>query len=109
MRPKFPSRRRFLQTATVGAIVGPTVTLSRAAAPASATSQAWPDFARGELVRTRGELKGDGRLIEAERAIPIAGRSQVLVVGAGPAGIGAAIAAISGVVYGVFQLADLIT
>jgi hypothetical protein len=35
----------------------------------------------------------DDRFVEVERAIPVAGRSQVLVCGAGPAGIGAAMAA----------------
>jgi hypothetical protein len=88
------NRRRFLQTALAGAVVGPhALTLSRAATPANAgPSGAFPNFARGEVVRTSGELT-EGRFIETQRAIPIAGRSHVLVVGAGPAGIGAAIAA----------------
>jgi len=94
--PHLPSgRRRFLQTAFAGAIVGPqALTLARATtAPAApAASAAFPDFARGEVVRTAGDLAGD-RLLEAPRSIPIAGRSQVFVVGAGPAGIGAALAA----------------
>lgn len=96
MSSSFPlsTRRRFLQTALAGAMVGPhAVTLGRAAAPVAAARGEWPNFARGEVVRTRGEIRADGRLIEAERPIPIAGRSQVLVGGAGPAGIGAALAA----------------
>ena len=90
----FSNRRRFLQTALAGAIVGPhALTLARAAAPtagAPATTEGFPEFARGEVVRTKGEITKDGRFVEAQRAIPIAGRSQVLVVGAGPAGISAA-------------------
>lgn len=80
-----------------GAIAGPAVLTcgaTPAGAPASEVATAnWPDLARGEVVRTRGQIRGDGRLVEAERAIPIAGRTQVLIVGAGPAGIGAALAA----------------
>lgn len=87
----FSSRRQFLQTATTSALLGSLAVHVRAAnTPANATS---PDVARGEVLRTRGELIGGGRLAEAAREIPIAGRSQVLVVGAGPAGIGAALAA----------------
>ena len=90
--PSLPNRRRFLHTAFAGAIVGPqALTLARAANSAPASTQ-FPDFARGEVVRTGGELR-DGRLSEAARDIPIAGRSDVLVIGAGPAGIGAALAA----------------
>ncbi len=95
------NRRNFLQTAAAGAILGPyALTLSGqtaartpgAAAPSLAAGN-FPNFARGEVVRTSGELTSDGRFIETQRAIPIAGRSQVLVCGAGPAGIGAALAA----------------
>lgn len=86
------SRRRFLKTATTGAIVGPAVvTLPAQSVPAAPA--AFPDFAKGQVLRTGGQLVGESRLLEAQRHIPIAGRSQVLVCGAGPAGIGAAIAA----------------
>src|SRR5688572_11222320 len=88
------TRRNFLRTTATGAVLGP-FTLSitgRAATPS--TSSAFPNFARGEVVRTRGEiLVGESRFAEAAREIPIAGRSEVLIVGAGPAGIGAALAA----------------
>lgn len=87
-----PDRRRFLQAALTGAVVGPTLTLSRAATPAGAPT-AWPNFAKGEVLRTSGEIARGDRFVEAQRSVPIAGRSQVLVVGAGPAGIGAALAA----------------
>ena len=92
------TRRHFLQTAATGAIFSSgALTLlpsARAAQPATgAGSAAFPDFAKGNVVRTSGRLVAEGRFLEAERAIPVAGRSQVIVVGAGPAGIGAALAA----------------
>jgi hypothetical protein len=87
------SRRRFLQSAATGAVLGPyaLAVSGRAATPAAPAG--FPNFARGEVVRTHGELIGDTRFREAPREIPVAGRSDVLVVGAGPAGIGAALAA----------------
>lgn len=88
-----PTRRRFLQTAVAGVVVGPHALTLTPARAADAAPGKFPNFARGEVVRTAGELTDDGRFIEAPRAIPIAGRSQVLVCGAGPAGIGAALAA----------------
>lgn len=92
------SRRHFLQTAAAGAVLGPyALTISspaRGAEPTGAAGAgAWPNFAKGEVLRTTGEVKGGGRLAEAAREIPIAGHSDVLVVGGGPAGIGAALAA----------------
>ncbi len=85
------SRRRFLQTAVTGAVVAPyALTSGRAQTMAP---KSFPDFARGEVVRTAGELTSDGRLLELPRAVPVAGHSDVLVCGAGPAGIGAALAA----------------
>lgn len=87
------SRRCFLQTAATGAVLGAySLAVSGRAAPATAPA-GFPNFARGELVRTGGELAGTDRFREAARDIPVAGRSDVLVVGAGPAGIGAALAA----------------
>jgi hypothetical protein len=88
-------RRQFLQTAVAGAVLGPyALSLSgQTGAAPSTLGGAFPNFARGEVVRTSGQLTADGRLIEAQRALPVAGRSDVLVVGAGPAGIGAALAA----------------
>ncbi|MBI4626501.1 MAG: FAD-dependent oxidoreductase [Verrucomicrobia bacterium] len=92
-----PSRRKFLQTAAVGAVLGPyTLVLGgRAVAAGSrgAPAAGWPNFAKGEVVRTGGQLTADGRFVETQRALPIAGRSDVLIVGGGPAGIGAALAA----------------
>jgi hypothetical protein len=85
------SRRRFLQTAATGAVVGPSAIALSGQTPA--ISSEFPAFVRGEVVRTNGEITAGGRFREAAREIPIAGRSAVLVVGAGPAGIGAALAA----------------
>jgi hypothetical protein len=92
--PRPSGRRIFLQAALTGAIIGPqALTLGRAAPAASgAGATVFPNFARGEVVRTGGDVRAD-RVVEAQRAIPIAGRSDVLVCGAGPAGIGAALAA----------------
>ena len=93
-----PNRRQFLQTAAAGAILGPyTLALSgqstARAASAGSSGAAFPNFARGELVRTNGVVAQGGRFAEAAREIPVAGHSDVIVVGAGPAGIGAALAA----------------
>lgn len=89
-----PSRRRFLQTASAGALLAPyALTLASPAAQAAPAGAAMPDFAKGEVLRTTGRLLGAERFAEAAREIPVAGRSQVLVVGGGPAGIGAALAA----------------
>ena len=88
-----PSRRRFLQTAATGAALGTYALALPGRAASAAGTAGLPNFAGGEVLRTKGELTADGRLAEAGREIPVAGRSDVLVVGAGPAGIGAAIAA----------------
>src|SRR5688572_27511127 len=90
-------RRRFLKTAAAGAVLGPASLmlsgrLVAADRPGNA-SKAFPNFAKGEVVRTGGKLTLDGRFAEAAREIPVVGHSDVLVVGAGPAGIGAALAA----------------
>lgn len=50
--------------------------------------------ANGSVLRTGGSLSADGETLhEAARDVPVAGRSDVLVCGGGPAGIGAALAA----------------
>ena len=86
------SRRRFLTTAATGAVLGP-YALALSGQTVAKPAGNFPNFARGEVVRTGGEVGPAGRFVEAARPIPIAGHSQVLVVGAGPAGIGAALAA----------------
>lgn len=88
-----PSRRHFLRAAATGAVAGPVaLALPGRAAPAGADA-AFPAFARGEVLRTTAEAVRPDRLREAARDVPVAGRSDVLVVGAGPAGLGAALAA----------------
>lgn len=95
--PHSPGRRRFLQTAATSALLGPyALRLSGAASfpgAISARASGFPDFAKGAVVRTSGKLIGELSFAEGAREIPVAGRSDVLVVGAGPAGIGAALAA----------------
>jgi len=87
-------RRTFLQLAVAGAAAGSTslfLTEQAAAAPAAAGGVA---LKNGGVPRTSGKLPGDGgTLVEAAREIAVAGRSQVLVSGGGPAGIAAALAA----------------
>ena len=91
--PRSPGRRRFFQTAATGALLGPYALSLSGQTAAGGTGKPLPAFARGEVLRTAGELTAGGRLAEGAREIPVAGRSDVLVVGAGPAGIGAALAA----------------
>jgi hypothetical protein len=96
-QPQPNDRRHFLQTVAAGAALGPcALLLGRPAAGAESGRSAqrdFPDLVRGEVVRTDGRLTSDGRLLETERHIPVAGRSDVLVCGGGPAGIAAALAA----------------
>ena len=91
--PNSPGRRRFLQTAATGALLGPYALSLSGQTAVAGVGKPLPAFARGEVLRTNGELTPGGRLAEGAREIPVAGRSDVLVVGAGPAGIGAALAA----------------
>ena len=91
--PNSPGRRRFLQTAATGALLGPYALSLSGQTAVAGVGKPLPAFARGDVLRTNGELTPGGRLTEAAREIPVAGRSDVLVVGAGPAGIGAALAA----------------
>ncbi len=90
---ELPNRRHFLRTAAAGAVLGPYSVALTGRAATDALPGGFPNFARGEVLGTHGELQPDGSLAEAARVIPVAGRSDVLVVGAGPAGIGAALAA----------------
>ena len=83
-------RRTFLKTTAAGAVLGPSSLLL-----GEEQSGHGPlDLVRGEVVRTSGSLSGDLRsFTESQREIPVAGRSQVMVCGGGPAGIAAALAA----------------
>ncbi|MEZ6039897.1 MAG: FAD-dependent oxidoreductase [Planctomycetaceae bacterium] len=88
------SRRQFLRTTAGGLIVSASLASpdTRAADEAQATRVKNP--VSGDVLQTRGQLSADGtQLLEQQRAIPVAGRSDVLVCGGGPAGIAAALAA----------------
>jgi hypothetical protein len=95
LTPGLHPRRKFIQTAATAALLGPYTLKASAAAAESAGAPAagFPDFSKGAVLRTSGRLTGDLRFAEAAREIPVAGRSDVIVVGGGPAGIGAALAA----------------
>ncbi|EAQ79020.1 FAD-dependent oxidoreductase [Blastopirellula marina] len=94
-----PGRRAFFQASAVGAIVGAQTLLLGEALGAESSAALdgvlkKPDLLHGEVLRTQGELiESRAAVVERERAIPIAGHSDVLVCGGGPAGIGAALAA----------------
>ncbi|WP_182865419.1 FAD-dependent oxidoreductase [Stieleria mannarensis] len=87
-------RRQFLKTA---AVLGPAGLLVNRNAIASDNEKpigSVPDAARGHVLRTSGQLtESDSELQENSRHLPVAGHSQVLVCGGGPAGIAAALAA----------------
>ena len=89
-------RRRFLQSAAAGAVLGSSSLMLAGrevlAQSVSSPASQFPNFVKGEVNRTSGILAGQ-RFEESQRDIPIAGRSQVLVCGGGPAGIAAALAA----------------
>ncbi|MBI1309688.1 FAD-dependent oxidoreductase [bacterium] len=93
-----PHRREFLRTAAAGAVLGSS-SLVFSDSTASVENNAggsveMPDIVHGEVLRTSGSVTADGRQIaESAREVPVAGRSQVLVCGGGPAGIAAALAA----------------
>ena len=83
-------RRAFLKTAATGAVLGS----SSLVFSEDQTGVGTPNLVRGEVLRTSGMLSGDLRSFsESQRDIPVAGRSQVLVCGGGPAGIAAALGA----------------
>ncbi|MEZ6046761.1 MAG: FAD-dependent oxidoreductase [Planctomycetaceae bacterium] len=90
------SRRLFLKTTATGALLSPVTLLlgdqSRGEEPALVLTP--PDLKTGEVLRTSGEvLPSEDFLREERRYVPIAGKSDVLVCGGGPAGIAAALAA----------------
>ena len=88
-KPIGSSRREFIQATAGGMLISTSLTSPDATAAVPGTS---PSI--GNVVRTDGRLSSDGRqLLEAQRQIPVVARSDVLVCGGGPAGIGAALAA----------------
>lgn len=88
-------RRQFLQGLTAAGVTLGTGVLKVQPVSAASTAPGFvpPNLLKGEVIRTAGQLTKHGSLLEAPREIPIAGDCDVIVVGAGPAGIGAAIAA----------------
>ncbi|YCM46852.1 FAD-dependent oxidoreductase (plasmid) [Verrucomicrobiaceae bacterium 227] len=91
-------RRQFFKTLAAGAALGPTgLTIAKGGTKPESNpvdGKTFPDILRGEVLRTEGNLSADGRsLLESERAIPLTGKTQVIVCGGGPAGISAALAA----------------
>ncbi|MDB4654693.1 FAD-dependent oxidoreductase, partial [Rubripirellula sp.] len=88
------TRRRFLQVTAGGLVVSSALT-SPDTQVAGATEQVKRITpATGDVLRTTGELSNDGKaILESERAIPLIGKSDVLICGAGPAGIAAALSA----------------
>lgn len=91
-------RREFFRLTAAGVVVGSAglaagdVRSKQVAGGAS--PQQTPDVVHGEVLRTDGAISVDGRsFLEAQREVPVVGRTQVLVCGGGPAGIAAALAA----------------
>tara|TARA_R110002073_G_scaffold220878_4_gene381037 strand:- start:3235 stop:4680 length:1446 start_codon:yes stop_codon:yes gene_type:complete len=94
MKRNTTSRRTFLQTTAGGLLVSASLTSpdTRVADANEATRLANP--VSGDVLQTHASLAPDGQqLIEQQRAIPVAGKTEVLVCGGGPAGIAAALAA----------------
>lgn len=88
------SRRRFLQAVAGGWIVAASLTSpdTKAADGLGTTRVANP--VSGDVLQTSGAVSADGRhFVEQSRVIPVAGKTDVLVCGAGPAGVATAIAA----------------
>ncbi len=84
------SRRQFVRTVAAGAAFVPA---ALAAQDSGDVRPPQPDLAQGEVLRTSGELVGEHAVLESPRRIPVAGSSDVIVCGGGPAGIGAALGA----------------
>lgn len=86
------SRRDFIK-GSAGALVV-SAALTSPDVQAAGDKQKMPPSKTGNVLRTGGRLSLDGRqLREEQRDIPVAGSSDVVVCGGGPAGIGAALAA----------------
>ncbi|MCA9124473.1 MAG: FAD-dependent oxidoreductase [Planctomycetaceae bacterium] len=93
-----PDRRAFFRTAAAGAVLGPSSLAFAESSPNSEPTTAGvnpaTDTVRGEVLRTSGSLSPDQhRFTESQREVPVAGRTNVIVCGGGPAGIAAALSA----------------
>jgi len=88
------SRRSFLQATAGGLFVSASLASPDTALSAETDAVRESHPLTGDVLKTQGWFSPNGeKLIEAERAIPVAGHSDVLICGGGPAGIGAALAA----------------
>lgn len=90
------ARRHFIQSAAAGVTLGAgwlTLAESAVGGEGETSQPSFAKFARGEVNRAQGKVVNADRFVEAERHVPVAGRSDVLVCGGGPAGIAAALAA----------------
>lgn len=88
------SRRSFLRRGAGGLIVTASLAAPETQADGDAGAARVVNPVAGDVLRTAGHLSDDGRqLIEAQRTVPVADQCEVLVCGAGPAGIAAALAA----------------
>ena len=88
------TRRRFLQVTTGGLVVSSALTSPDTRVAGATEKVKRVTSGTGDVLRTTGVLSDDGKAIfESERPIPVVGKSDVLICGAGPAGIAAALAA----------------
>lgn len=89
-----PSRRQFIRATAGGLIVSASLASPDTQAADAVESTRVKNPVSGDVLRTNGGLSPDGQqFLEQQRAIPVAGRSEILVCGGGPAGIAAALAA----------------
>ncbi|MEZ6129031.1 MAG: FAD-dependent oxidoreductase [Planctomycetaceae bacterium] len=94
MTPSESTRRKFLQATAGGLIVSAALTSPDTTAADDDASARVPNPVSGDVLRTHGQLSADGRqFVEQQRSVPVAGTSDVLICGGGPAGIAAALAA----------------
>lgn len=92
MKNSDSSRRDFIKGSAGALVVSGALTSPDV--QAAGVKQKLPPSKTGNVLRSGGRLSLDGRqLQEDKREIPVAGSSDVLVCGGGPAGIGAALAA----------------
>ncbi|MEZ6087372.1 MAG: FAD-dependent oxidoreductase [Pirellulaceae bacterium] len=88
------SRRQFLQVSAGGLLVSSALTSPETKLSVAADVLRVPNPVAGDVLQTHGALASDRTYLqEQSRAIPVAGSSDVLVCGGGPAGIAAALAA----------------
>ncbi|HBV63019.1 MAG TPA: FAD-dependent oxidoreductase [Rhodopirellula sp.] len=88
------NRRRFMQLTAGGLVVSAALTSPDTTCAGSGSVTASVNPITGDVLRTSGQLSSDAKsMIESERPIPVVGTSDILICGAGPAGIAAALSA----------------